>query len=326
MTPNTIVRALDVGYGNTKYSTVDTTGKTCYRAFRSLAPTAVTTDISAGTMRKRDTVHVTIDDVCYEVGPDAEFVTDVQHVHVSDHSYVAKPEYRALCRGALAYMKAPRIDALVVGLPVTRVALQAAKLRAELIGLHRLDNGTSIEVKKVIVIAQPIGGALHTAFSSGDYGNFCQQTTLTIDIGAGTSDALVSRGLRAFPKRCETHSGGMGAVLRQLASAATKVHRAECSTLMLDKALRSGTLAIAGQKLPLTSILPQAWPVIDMAIDALLATVGTVDDIDRVVLIGGGAPFFEPRVRHRFPNHEVSVCDAGIFANVRGFQIAGTAS
>ena len=326
MKSHAIVRALDVGYGNTKYSTANTAGGIRYKAFRSLAPTAATTDISAGAMRKRDTVCVSIDDVCYEIGPDAEYVVDVEHVPVSDHSYVTTPEYRALCRGALAYMETPRIDVLVVGLPVTRVASHAAQLRAELTGYHKLDDGRSIEVKKVIVIAQPIGGALYTTFSSGDYNSFREQTTLTIDIGAGTSDALVSRGLKAFPKRCETHAGGMLAVLRQLADTINESYGVECSTLMLDKALRSGVLPVAGQKIPVSSMLDSARPIIDQAINALMARVGKVDDIDRIVLIGGGAPFFEPRVRHRFPNHEMSVCDAGIFANVRGFQIAGTAS
>lgn len=326
MTPNTIVRALDVGYGNTKYSTASNTGGTRFRAFRSLAPTAVKNDISAGAMRKRDTVCVSVDDVCYEVGPDAELVTDAQHAHVSDHSYVSTPEYRALCRGALAYMRAPRIDVLVVGLPVSRVAPHAAELRTELTARHELDNGTSVEVRKVVVIAQPIGGALYTALTGGRYDRFREQTTLTIDVGAGTSDALVSRGLKAFPKRCETHSGGMGAVIRQLADAISDVHGVECSPLMLDKALRSGSLTISGQKVSISSMLASTYPAIDSAINALMARVGRVTDIDRIVLIGGGAPFFEPRVRHRFPDHEVSVCNAGIFANVRGFQIAGEAA
>ena len=326
MTPQTIVRALDVGYGNTKYSTVSATGKISFKAFRSLAPTAVTTDISAGAMRKRDTVRVSIDDACYEVGPDAELVTDARYAHVDDPDYVERPEYRALCRGTLAYMRAPRIDVLVVGLPVSRVASRAAELRTELTGRHKFDDGTSIEVKKVIVIAQPIGGALYTALTSGRYDRFREQTTLTIDIGAGTSDALVCRGLQAFPKRCETHSGGMNAAIRELADTISDVHRTKCSPSMLDKALRSGTLTINGKKVSVSPMLALAYPVIDLAINALMARVGAVTDIDRIVLIGGGAPFFEPRVRHRFPDHEVSVCNAGIFANVRGFQAAGEAS
>ncbi len=323
MTPKTIVRALDVGYGNTKYSTVDTAGNICFKAFRSLAPTAEAADISAGALRKRDTVRISVGSTSYEIGPDAELATDPQHAHVSDDSYVTRPEYRALCLGALAYMQASRIDVLVVGLPVSRMESHATRLRSGLGGHHKLDGGTSVEVKRVIVVAQPVGGALYTALSSGQYNRFREQTTLTIDIGAGTNDALVSRGLQALPKRCATHPGGTGAILRQLADTVRTHHGVECTTLALDKALRTGTLRVSGRTYPVLSMLRSTKPVVDQAINALMSRIGTVTDIDRIVLIGGGAPFFQPGIQKRFPDHEITVCNAGIFANVRGFQMAG---
>ncbi len=54
-----------------------------------------------------------------------------------------------------------------------------------------------------------------------------------------------------------------------------------------------------------------------------MARVGSVADIDRIVLVGGGARFFQPGIRARFPDHPIEVAESGIFANVRGFQIAG---
>ena len=323
MTPNTIVRALDVGYGNTKYSTVDTAGNIHFKAFRSLAPTAETADISAGAMRKRDTVRISVGGISYEIGPDAELATDARHSHIFDDSYATRPEYRALCLGALSYIQTPRIDVLVVGLPVSRVEAHATQLRAELSGRHKLDGGASVEVKRVIVVAQPVGGALYTALSSGQYNRFREQTTLTIDIGAGTNDALVSRGLQALPKRCATHPGGTDAMLLRLADAAKARHGFECSALTLDQALRTGVLRVSGRVYPLLPLLASTKPVVDQAINALMSRIGTVTDIDRIVLIGGGAPFFRPGIQKRFPNHEITVCSAGIFANVRGFQMAG---
>ena len=212
---------------------------------------------------------------------------------------------------------------LVVGLPVSRMESHAAQLRAELSGRHKLDGCTSVEVKRVIVVAQPVGGALYTALSSGQYNRFREQTTLTIDIGAGTNDALVSRGLQALPKRCATHPGGTGAILRQLADTVRTHHGVECTTLALDKALRTGTLRVSGRTHPVLSMLRSTKPVVDQAINALMSRIGTVTDIDRIVLIGGGAPFFQPGIQKRFPDHEITVCSAGIFANVRGFQMAG---
>ena len=106
MTPKTIVRALDVGYGNTKYSTVDTTGKICFKAFRSLAPVADATDISAGAMRKRDTVSISVGNISYEIGPDAELATNSQHAHVSDDSYVTRRP-RAVPRSTCLHANTP---------------------------------------------------------------------------------------------------------------------------------------------------------------------------------------------------------------------------
>lgn len=323
MTPSLIVRALDVGYGNTKHSTADAAGNNCFRAYRSLAPTAVTTDISADAMSQRDTVVVSVDDTQYEVGPDAELVTDAQHAHVSDHGYVTRPEYRALCLGALAYMGTPRIDVLVVGLPVSRIESHREQLRALLEGRHQIGSDASVEVKRVLVVAQPVGGALYVALSNNRYDQFRQETICTIDVGAGTTDALVSRGLQALPKRCATHAGGTGAMLRRLSDAVTARHGVECSMLTLDDALRTGTLTLSGRKVPILPMLSATRPDVDQAINALMSRIGTDSDIDRIILVGGGARFFKPGIEARFPRHDITICGAGIFANVRGFQLAG---
>jgi len=273
-------------------------------------------------MLARDTVVVTISGNRYEVGPDSELATDVQHAQVTDDAYVTRPEYQALSLGALAYMRARKIDLLVAGLPVSRVESQAERVKALLEGRHTI-NGRCVEVVRVVVLAQPVGGALHSAMENCRLAQFRDETTLTIDIGAGTNDALVSRGLQILPKRCASHAGGTSALLRQLADTLSARHGVECSMVLLDKALRSGTLKIAGRTYPLLSLLPATRPVVDQAINALMSRIGTVSDIDRIILVGGGARFFKPGIRARFPDHPIEVSEAGIFANVCGFQIAG---
>jgi plasmid segregation protein ParM len=44
---------------------------------------------------------------------------------------------------------------------------------------------------------------------------------------------------------------------------------------------------------------------------------------DIVLLVGGGAGFFEPSVKDAFPNLKVSTSDLPVFANARGFWRIG---
>jgi plasmid segregation protein ParM len=51
--------------------------------------------------------------------------------------------------------------------------------------------------------------------------------------------------------------------------------------------------------------------------------VGDGSDIDNVILVGGGAFFFKPIIKEAFPKHKILELGDGLYANVRGFQIAG---
>lgn len=70
MSKDPIVRAIDIGYGNTKFSTGHRPGEeiTC-KIFPSLAPQASSNgDLGAGTLSRRETVRILVNDVPYEVG------------------------------------------------------------------------------------------------------------------------------------------------------------------------------------------------------------------------------------------------------------------
>ena len=64
-----VVRAIDVGYGNTKYLSLVTSNDIQCGIFPSLAPQASSgPDLAAGLMQRRNTVVVEVDGVKYEVG------------------------------------------------------------------------------------------------------------------------------------------------------------------------------------------------------------------------------------------------------------------
>lgn len=45
--------------------------------------------------------------------------------------------------------------------------------------------------------------------------------------------------------------------------------------------------------------------------------------LQNIILVGGGAFLFKKAVKHAFPNHRIHEVKEPMFANVRGFQIAG---
>jgi len=96
-----IVRALDVGFGHTKFvSGMDGSEVRCAH-FPSVAyPTESdeTTDPMGG---RRKTVGIPIDGLIYEVGPDVYLAADIFNAKQMHERYSETPEYLAMLRGAL---------------------------------------------------------------------------------------------------------------------------------------------------------------------------------------------------------------------------------
>ena len=111
-----VVRAIDVGFGNTKYATASAQGQVDCAHFASLAyfgQDEIPVDSMGG---RRRTVQVPVDGLLYEVGPDVEFAADRFRSRQLHDGYTQTAEYRALATGALHFMKVETVDLLVVGL------------------------------------------------------------------------------------------------------------------------------------------------------------------------------------------------------------------
>ena len=158
-----IVRAVDVGSGNTKYVTGVVGSDIRCASFRSLAyPSSLDTSALPGADRCK-TVCIPVGPLYYEVGPDFQLAADTFRAKQLHDDYTKSPEYMALLRGALAMMKLPQIDLLVVGLPVALLALKKAALEKAMTGTHQLAGGRTITVRKALAFAQPQGALVHYA-------------------------------------------------------------------------------------------------------------------------------------------------------------------
>lgn len=110
-----IVRAVDVGSGNTKFVTaVNGTDFRC-ASFPSIAyPSSDASTTWPGTERRK-TACIRVGPLFYEVGPDVGLAADTFRAKQLHDDYMESPEYLALLRGALSMMKLRHIDLLVVG-------------------------------------------------------------------------------------------------------------------------------------------------------------------------------------------------------------------
>ena len=197
-----IVRAIDVGFGQTKYvSAVDGDAVECAH-FPSIAlPSMV--DPGARTIPggRRRTVSIPIASMYYEVGPEIDLVGAHTRPPLSIEGYVETHEYLALLRGALSMMKVDSIDLLVVGLPVSTFARRKALLERRATGEHDVGNGRVVKVARAIAIAQPQGALVTYALQHETLEAIRRQENLVIDAGSRTFDWLSAHGLRLVSNR-----------------------------------------------------------------------------------------------------------------------------
>jgi plasmid segregation protein ParM len=320
-----IVRAIDVGYRNTKYVCSVVHGGIQCRVFPSVAPTATCRDLSEALGRKRHTVIVEADGLRYEVGPDALLAEKPNAIQSLDNDYWASPEYLALVRGALHYMEVDRVELLVVGLPVSAFEARKHNLAKRIRGCHPLPDGRLATVHEVQVLAQPLGALIHYALTEDRLEAMKRQRNLVIDSGGRTFDFLLTEGLKIVEKRSDDARRGMHDVTQLLAAEIGRACRTEFTDYeRLDMALRSGTQPLVfGKPYDLGPHMPAARKIAEEAVTHLRRYVQDGSDIDNIILSGGSAFFFRDAVRAAFPRHEIHDLDDGLYANVRGFQLFG---
>lgn len=322
---SSIVRACDVGYGHTKFTRGRKNDDLLCSSIPSLAPMSTEgVDLDGGIKNKRQTVTVYVDQKKYEVGPDIERALGKYDERVLCENYSKTPEYMALLRGALHYMAVTHVDTLVVGLPVSHVFSHAKSLAKDLAKVHPVGNGRTVLVKSVEVLAQPIGGYLDYAVRSGKADKLDHQMNLIIDPGFFTFDFVVANGSSAISNRSGHHDGSVSMVLDSIANDISKEYGTHYTNLVaIDRGLRTGEFSVYGKKINLEKYMPNATQIMGAAIKKMINTIGNTADIENIILVGGGANLFMPAIKKHFPNHDIAMAEDPVFANVRGFHVAG---
>jgi plasmid segregation protein ParM len=136
---------------------------------------------------------------------------------------------------------------------------------------------------------------------------------------------LLSRGMRLVLKVSSSVNRGMSDVLKTIAQEiSSEIGRPYSDLPAIDAALRSGKPLLIYQKpFDLTPILPTARAVARRAVASMMEWVTEDYSIQNVILVGGGAFMIKDAIKAAFPNHKIQVVREPMYANVKGFQIAG---
>ena len=320
-----IVRAVDVGFGNTKYVTGCAGDEIRCAYFPSVAyPSA--RDLSAlPAAERRKTVAVPIDGLFYEVGPEVNLAADTFRATQMHDRYTETPEYAALLRGALSLMKVGTIDLLVVGLPVAAFTAKKAALEKAMSGQHDVGGGRTVTVRKALAVAQPQGALVYYASLHQKLKAIEHEQSLIIDPGARTFDWLVAKGMRLVQKKSHSINRGMFDVLQAIATEISEdIGTPYRDFDAIDIALRTGKSPMIYQKpYDMTRLMPIARTIAQQAVSSMMQWIEASYSFQNIILVGGGTFLFKRAVKEAFPKHKIHEIKEPMYANVKGFQIAG---
>ncbi len=320
-----VVRAIDVGYGNTKFVVAAEAGETRCGLFPSMTFPSLSDPTRAQLGEKRRTVAIPVAGVYHEVGPDVAVARDRFRATYMHDGYVDTAAYRALVRGALHFMKVDEVDVLVLGLPVATFVQKRSALERAWTGVHETAEGRKVAVRKVIALAQPQGALAYYAMQKGRPDALAREQSLVIDPGARTFDWLVSRGMTLVQGQSSSVNRGMFDVVKAIAREISRDIGADYQDFdAIDEALRTRQPLMLYQKpYELERFARIANQIAEEAVASMLGEVGSTASFQNIVLVGGGAELFRKAVKKAFPRHRIDDVKDPVFANVRGFQIAG---
>ena len=340
-----VLRALDLGFGFTKFSLghykPDGNYELEVSAFPSYAGPAIEGIHYGGSINMANVLNIEVGSQRFSVGQDSLSTADGTAKQILEASFFMSDQYLALARGAMALMKVPQtgdIDLLVTGLPlnVFRDKELVRNVRTRLEGYHVVpdvdapDDGSgfqnrTINVKKIQVIPQVVGSLIALSCEDGSIEDIGSQRNLTIDVGYGTLLWLVSNGTTAIPARSNGNMGGVSNLLKKIIKEFAPSSVTNLAILeRLDSALREGkpTIKVNGEIVEIDKYRPLLESTAKENLTEMLSALGDTSDIDNIFLSGGGAHLYKTVIAAAFPKRKI-ICSSSNsrYTNTKGFQI-----
>lgn len=271
-----------------------------------------------------DVLHVLVDGREYAAGirqDRAELWSRALH-----DDYTESASYKALFHAGVLLSGYDVVDVLVTGLPVH---LHSDKARVDHLvslmqGVHQVTARRSVTVKKVKVVPQPIGGLLDYIAQSGE--DIEDARVLVIDPGFFSVDwVLISR--NEFVRSASGSSAHATSVLlEESAKLMAHDYGAAPSIEDLEGAIRSGkdSVTILGRRVDYLHYVEEAAKsVTPLVADTVKKSMRAMPSPDIIVLVGGGASYYNAAITGAFDPVRVVMPDDCVYSNARGFWHMG---
>jgi len=180
-----------------------------------------------------------------------------------------------------------------------------------------------VRVENATVVAQPHGSMIAHGVRRRPIAH--DGNTLMLDMGSGTFGWFVSRGISPNYQRCGAVSIGALACASAVCRSIRDGLQEDPEILnRVDKALRekAASVRIAGRDHEMAPHWPSVEAILPDAIEQMLQSVGSLDNMETILLTGGGATLLDRVVRTMLRDYEHMIqLDADpVSSNVRGFH------
>ena len=243
--------------------------------------------------------------------------------------YTASDNYKALFYAALQLTGCEVIDVVITGLPVSHFQVPAQRQRLErfMTQDHLVAPGQRVKVMRILVLLQPAGAYLdlYARSTGADTALLDEGRVVVLDVGFFSADwAIFERG--QFHNLVSGSS--LKAMSRLLDLANQHISRdyddgGGPGVDNLEDALRYGreTVLVFGERVAIAPYLESAAREIapQIATNIRAAMRDQSDNVDLVLLVGGGAPLYRAAIQAAFPRSRFEMPDEGVIANARGF-------
>jgi len=234
---------------------------------------------------------------------------------------------------------------VVTGLPVSQyVKVQQEGLRKSLLGEHSIEfdwdrdnsfkHGYKFKINEISIIPQPVGTFYNIILDNkGDflpeYETLASGNVALIDVGYGTTDLCVLKGIEYIEKSSRSSNTAMSSVFSYISSRLAEHSGIEIPVWKIEPVISGDSkemlIRLEGKTYKLDNIYQQA---IDAIFEELMAAAKglwrTEHQIDTYIIMGGGAKPFAEKFKTTFGTKgSVIIADDPVFSNVKGYYKYG---
>lgn len=247
--------------------------------------------------------------------------------------YTSSEAYKALFLGALtvACQNGEAIDVLVTGLPVNQYLDKehVESLTGILSGRHKVAPESTYEVRKVVVLAQPVGTMFDIYSVHEDAELFSETNVLVLDPGFFSVDWVLFQSGSLHKESSGTALEAMSTMVTQINSEIQAAYGGQGPGLAkIEAILQAGKdyFVIHGRREPIAKYIEQAAAkVAPEALKSMKQQLRYVrgQSIDFILLGGGGSNFYKQAAMEIFPEARLIAPENAVVSNARGFWLQG---